>query len=503
MKGFRFSVSLIITALLLVNCAGGGGPVTPGDYLPPVWDTTTGVTSVVPGENQVTVIWGTATDAMTPPVEYLVYIDQDDNPWDTSPVLKPTNDPHVFTDLENGTEYWCGVRSRDSADPPNIDDNDVLISATPEGQVTLDTTPPVWDDTVGVITVVQGEGSVTVEWGTATDSESPPVEYLLYLDEDDEPWDQEPLVLSTNDPYTFTDLFSNIDYRFSVRCRDSADIPNTDSNENFLVSETIPRGWTIDWGYGNYGAVGDAEVRIDSMGNIYIMGYKKGPADFDPGEGYTEGWGSGFDDVYLLKLNSDCEFQWAKQWVGEGEDFSVGKGGFCIDSQDYIYLEFRKYNENHLQKIDGDCNLVWDLLLSDFAREITVDENNDLYITESFGGSLDFDPGDGVEIRTSNGDGDVYLSKFDSSGSFQWVRTWGGTSQEWPSDIAYDFNGNIYLAGIFYESADFDPGQGKDYHTSKGNGDIYLSCFNKDGTFRWARTWGGGGDGTSTLCHSQ
>lgn len=485
--------AILTLTLAFTGCWLNGGVVTPGDYIPPVWDTTIGVTSVVPGENQVTVIWGTATDAMTPPVEYLVYIDDDDDPWDASPVLKPSNDPHVFTNLDNGTEYWCGVRCRDSADPPNVDDNVVVISATPEeGVIILDTTPPVWDDTVGVITVVPGEGSVTVEWGTATDAESPPVEYLLYLDEDDEPWDQEPLVLPTNDPYTFTDLFSNIDYRFGVRCRDSADIPNTDSNENSLVSETIPRGWTIDWEYGNYGSMysRETEVQVDSLGNIYIMGTKKSEADFDPGEGVSIHYGTAYYDVYLLKINSDGEFQWVTLWPGY-QDNGVTKGGFCIDSQDYIYLGIRYSHEDHFQKFDGDGNLVWDLELDDGFGSIIVDEYDDLYIAGGFSGSCDFDPGDGVDIRTSNGESDAYLCKFDSFGSFQWVTTWGGVKSDYCRDIATDLNGKIYLAGKFFVTADFDPGPETDYHTSNGKGDASLSCFDTEGAFHWARTWGG------------
>ena len=496
MKGFRLSVSLIITALLLVNCAGGGGPVAPGDYMPPVWDTTTGVTSVVPGENQVTVIWGTATDAMTPPVEYLLYIDEDDEPWDTSPVIKPTNDPHVFADLDNGTEYWCGVRSRDSVDPSNVDDNDVVMSAMPEGQVALDTSPPVWDDTVGVITVVQGEGSVTVEWGTATDAESPPVEYLLYVDEDDEPWDQEPMVLPTNDPYTFTDLFSNIDYRFGVRCRDSAAIPNSDSNENFLVSETIPRGWTLDWGHGYFT---NEDVQIDSTGNIIIMGETKWGIDFDPGEGHSSHGGNIWEDVFVLKLNPDLEFQWAGIMLNGGESSQVSKIGFCIDSFDYIYVLFFEtfHNETYLLKVDNEGNLLWEKVLYTFSeptagnKAITVDGNNDIYITGYFKDTVDFNPGSGEDIYTSIGGIDCFLVKFDSSGVFKWVITWGGIEYEVSRDLAIDSNGNIYAGGFFEDTVDFDPGPGTDNHTSNGLRDAFLSSFDPDGNFRWARTWGG------------
>ena len=492
MKGFRLSVSLIITALLLVNCAGGGGPVAPGDYMPPVWDTTTGVTSVVPGENLVTVIWGTATDAMTPPVEYLVYIDEDDDPWDTSPVIKPTNDPHVFMDLDNGTEYWCGVRSRDSADPPNVEKNDVVMSAT------LDTTPPVWDDTIGVVTVVPGEGSVTVEWGTATDAVSPPVEYLVYIDEDDEPWDQEPMVFTTNDPYTFTDLFSNIDYHFGVRCRDSAVIPNSDSNENFLVTETIPRGWTLDWGHGYFT---NEDVQIDSTGNIIIMGETKWGIDFDPGEGHSSHEGNIWEDVFVLKLNPDREFQWVGKMLNGGESSQVRKIGFCIDSFDNIYVLFFAgfLDETHWMKVDNEGNVLWDKVLYSYPeapayiynRAITIDANNDIYFAGYFINIVDFNPGSGEDIYTSNGEADCFLTKFDSSGVFKWVITWGGIDGDSSNDLAIDSNGNIYVGGSFDDTVDFDPGPGIDNHTSNGSGDVFLSSFDLDGNFRWARTWGG------------
>ena len=57
----------------------------PRDVTPPVWDGAVGVVSLVPWNNEVTVYWGTASDAKSPPVEYLVYEDKDSNPWDQEP----------------------------------------------------------------------------------------------------------------------------------------------------------------------------------------------------------------------------------------------------------------------------------------------------------------------------------------------------------------------------------------------------------------------------------
>ena len=51
-----------------------------------------------------------------------------------------------------------------------------------------------------------------------------------------------------------------------------------------------------------------------------------------------------------------------------------------------------------------------------------------MYVTGKFReGTIDFDPGPGEENHVSNGDDDVFLTKFDAEGNFQWVRTWGST----------------------------------------------------------------------------
>lgn len=485
MKSHLIIILSLFFIIALVGCSGNGVIPDPpvSDKTPPAWDTTVGVISVVPGDSSVTVEWGTASDAQNPPVEYLVYIDVDDSPWDTIPEIKSINNSHVFTKLVNGTTYWCGVHCRDNMEPPNVDVNSNVISATPEEHVImLDTTPPSWDTTVGVVALFPGPNSIRVEWGTATDAQNPPVEYLLYSDIDNDLFG-EPLVLTTNDPYTFTNLDSGINYHFGVRCRDSADNPNSDNNDNFLLSQTFPKGWSIDWNYGQYSR---PEIQIDSLGNIYIMGYNSGDTDYDPGEGHADHDSDSNNRVFIIKLNKDGEFQWVQEIDGKTHF------GFCIDSQDNLYLGFESNDYlNIFQKIDGEKNLIWQHELVFSFIDIIVDENDDIYLAGRFWGSVDFDPGDGEDNRTSNGIDDVYLRKFDSSGSFQWVRTWGGTSYDRSWALDCDSNGIIYISGVFRDTIDFDPGPATEFHTSNGYYDAFLSSYFSDGTFRWARTWGG------------
>ena len=68
---------------------------------------------------------------------------------------------------------------------------------------------------------------------------------------------------------------------------------------------------------------------------------------------------------------------------------------------------------------------------TDAARDIARDANGYIYITGTFQGTVDFDPGPGVAARTAQGDPadpvtgasavDIYLAKYDPAGRFVWV----------------------------------------------------------------------------------
>jgi len=117
---------------------------------------------------------------------------------------------------------------------------------------TADTTPPTWDTTIGAITAsANGDGTVTIEWGTATDialppaPASPPVTYNLYYSTVS-PIDFASATrvdgLSTTS-WTSGKLVAEQEYFFAIRAQDSADPPNEDLNEaerSVTVTDTEP-----------------------------------------------------------------------------------------------------------------------------------------------------------------------------------------------------------------------------------------------------------------------
>jgi hypothetical protein len=167
---------------------------------------------------------------------------------------------------------------------------------------------------------------------------------------------------------------------------------------------------------------------------------------------------SGGFDIYLSKFSSDGSFLWAKTW-GAAD--------------------------------------------TDTARALAVDGTG-LYVGGYFSSTVDFDPGPGTTSRTSNGALDLWLSRFDLDGNFQWVRTWGGPADDHLYCMLSDDSGDLYTGGAFSSaSMDFDPGSGSDIHNNNGSWDCWLSKFTPDGIFQWARTWGGpGNEGNSSIALS-
>jgi hypothetical protein len=128
---------------------------------------------------------------------------------------------------------------------------------------------------------------------------------------------------------------------------------------------------------------------------------------------------------------------------------------------------------------------------NEIVRSVGLDGLGDVYTVGSFEGSIDFDPGTGVSILTSNGGTDVFIQKLDANGNFVWAKNLGGTSYENPEDMAVDAAGNVYVTGSFQSAADFDPGAGIFSLTSNGIIDVFITKLDASGNFLWAKSMGG------------
>ena len=273
--------------------------------------------------------------------------------------------------------------------------------------------------------------------------------------------------------------------------------------------------WTRTWGGdGNYLGDDAWALAIDDLGNVYVTGSFEGIGDFNPGTDVDEHESNGKIDIFLSKFSSDGDFIWAKTWGGMAHDEGLG---VSVDSIGHVYVtgyfEMRVdfdpgdgldnhvsngYSDIFLSKFDSAGNYIWartwggDLYYpSDAGYDVAIYEINNIHVAGYFKGLVDFNPGAGEDLHESTGEEDAFLCKFNSDGEYIWGRTWGGSDSDVGISITSDRSGNLCIAGSFRSTADFDPGPGEDTHESHEGRDIFLSRFNSDGTFNWARTWGG------------
>jgi hypothetical protein len=265
-----------------------------------------------------------------------------------------------------------------------------------------------------------------------------------------------------------------------------------DSSGNFL--------WADTWGGSDYDH--SSGVAVDPYNNAYVIGGFQGIVDFDPGSEIENHTSNGSYDIFLSKIDPTGSYSGAVTWGGSDYDWPCGVavdvwsnayvtgyfngtvdfGGDSHTSNGYVDVFLSKFGSSPLY---FKWTRTWGGSGSDAGYGVAVDVLGDVYVTGNFQGTdVDFDPAGGIDNHTSNGGVDAFLSQFDSSGYFNWARTWGGTLNDYSLAVAADGSGNAYVTGYFFGTdVDFDPGTGVDNHTSNGNNDAFLSKFLPDGNW--------------------
>ncbi|HEX5001696.1 MAG TPA: SBBP repeat-containing protein [Bacteroidia bacterium] len=122
----------------------------------------------------------------------------------------------------------------------------------------------------------------------------------------------------------------------------------------------------------------------------------------------------------------------------------------------------------------------------DAVTSFAIAANGDIYLTGEFRGTVDFDPGPGINNLTAYGNTDMFILRLDASGNFIWVKQIGGLANEKPQAIALDLSSNVYTTGYIWDTTDFDPGPG--IYNLPGGG--FISKLDSTGTFVWAMQFG-------------
>jgi hypothetical protein len=159
------------------------------------------------------------------------------------------------------------------------------------------------------------------------------------------------------------------------------------------------------------------DLAVDASGDVYIVGITDGDLD-----GYAN---NGHNDAFLVKYNSDGVRQWTE----------------LIGTSSYENLE-----------------------------GIAIDTNGYIYIAGHSGGDLDG--------NVNAGHADIFLVKYNPSGTRLWTKQIGTEEIDRAYDVATDVNGNVYVAG--YTKGDLAANSFNNYS------EMILIKYTSAGVMQWA-----------------
>ena len=295
------------------------------------------------------------------------------------------------------------------------------------------------------------------------------------------------------------------------------DITSNGGKDIFVLS--LNKDGEYRWAYTAGGTQDDEGASItmfDNFGNIYVTGYFKKTVDFGSGDITS----NGNQDIFLLRLNESAgnyTFSWVKTYGGSRDDRGYGvhtKGGAPI-----VTGVFRSSNLDFgggsvgVGDTDTDIFVLALDMFGDYQNSMTIssdescdESSRDIYVgpnynsdhhitgfhtsncTIDFGGSIG-------ELSSFGGGQDILMVRIGNNRlPAVCVYAAGGSGNDRGLSVTVDSNENIYVTGIFRNTATFNRhplGQTAVTATSQGGSDMFVVKLNSSCELQWVYTAGG------------
>lgn len=256
-------------------------------------------------------------------------------------------------------------------------------------------------------------------------------------------------------------------------------------------------------------------IALDASGNLYVGGQFSSPTlDLDAGVNtftVNNANTNVTQDPFLVKYDTSGNFAWGFNLQGLSSDYIKS---VTVDANDNVLVGGYFSTTMSVDPISGtsltsvgsaDCfiarysstgNYDWSAkfggVLADNIFSITA-ANNNIYATGTFNTVVDFDPGLDTFNIQSKGNTDAFIVSFSSTGTFNWAGSIGGFGLDNSNYIIANSSGDVYVAGSFIDSADFDPSNVNTYIKSVGGRDGFLAKYDNNGAYKWGMRIGSQG----------
>lgn len=216
----------------------------------------------------------------------------------------------------------------------------------------------------------------------------------------------------------------------------------------------------------------------DAAGNLYVAGFTRGALDNQTNAGNY--------DLFITKHDAAGTRLWVRQLGTASNDFAYA---LASDSAGNIYAAGYTEDSLHGQTSATDFDIIitkydangvhqWTRQPGtpdrDVAYALTSDTAGNIYAAGYTDGALDGQTNAGLQ--------DLFITKYDTSGTRLWTRQLGSAASDYANSITSDAAGNIYVAGYTWGALD---GQ-----ASAGGTDLFITKYNASGVKQWTRQLG-------------
>lgn len=261
------------------------------------------------------------------------------------------------------------------------------------------------------------------------------------------------------------------------------------------IQQTADGGYIVAGASDSFGE-GDTDfwvLKLDLIGNI-VWQKTYGGAGNDDGPlvqqttdggyivgGTTYSFGSGYDDFWLLSLDSEGIIRWEKTYGGNTFDRLSSlrqtlDGGYVAAGTTSSFADGG--TDFWVLKLKADGNAEWQKTYGGAGND------DGPAVQQTYDGGYVLA---GTTYSVSAGDGNIMVLKLGPYGNIVWQKTYGGSKDDYATIVRETLDSGYIVAGTTYS---FGP----------GDGDIWLLKLDANGNIQWESTYdNNGNDNASAL----
>ncbi len=267
------------------------------------------------------------------------------------------------------------------------------------------------------------------------------------------------------------------------------------------------RQWSTYFG----GASSDAAYEIvgDTAGNVYIGGQTSSTDVIGTAGAYLS-VAPGGTDGFFAKFNSAGTRIWSSYFGGTSFD-SVE--GICLDNSGNLYITGNSVSISgistfgtHQPAISGGSDaflakfttagsVIWSTYFgstsTELAKSVTTDVLGNVIIAGNSGSNSGLITPGQYQIVFGGGTSDAFLAQFTSLGVLNWCTYFGGSANDYISNVICDACNNIYFCGYTASTNGIAGAGSSQIIYGGGSFDGFAGSLNSAGVYQWSTYFGG------------